>query len=463
MSQDGPSGSARPDGDDPFAALRPEDDPPPAPRPAPDGTPEDPAPTAGPTPDDPPDRPTPPAGGTPAAGTPGDQTPGDGTSADGADAGAAMSREAGGRAAEADASDPTEFEAGGPSGRFGIPGRPLRRSSFLIGFTGALGVLLAYAVFLGLRNATGILVLVVIALFLAVGLHPAVVRLRGWGLSHGLAVAVVTLTVVLLIVGGVLALVPPVVTQSGQFIEQVPSYVDELRRNATVNDLVERYDLMERIQSAANADTIGRALGGVLGGAQLIFGTIFRALTVLVLTIYFLAYFDKLRSLGYALVPRTRRERVRLIGDEILTRVGAYMVGALSIAVLAGASTFVFALVVGLPYPFALAVVVAVTDLIPQIGATLGAVVVTLVGLATDLPVGIACLVFFLIYQQVENYLIYPKIMRRAVAVNEVAALLAALLGVSLLGVVGALIAIPTVAALQLILREVVLPRQDSR
>ncbi|MFG1890222.1 AI-2E family transporter [Micromonospora sp. NPDC049051] len=349
------------------------------------------------------------------------------------------------------------------SSRFGTPGRPLKRSSFLVGFTGAAGVLLAYAFYLGLRNAAGILVLVVIALFLAVGLHPAVVRLRSWGLPHGLAVAVVALTVVLLLCGGVFALVPPIVTQSGQFIEQLPSYLEALRRNETVNDLVVRYDLMERLQSAANADTIGQALGGVLGGAQLVFGTAFRALTVLVLTIYFLAYFDRLRELGYSLVPRSRRERVRLIGDEILTKVGAYMVGALTIAVLAGISTYVFALIVGLPYPFALAVVVAVTDLIPQIGATLGAVIVSLVGFATDLPIGIACAVFFLIYQQVENYLIYPKIMRRSVSVNEVAALVAALLGVSLLGVVGALIAIPAVAALQLILREVVLPRQDSR
>ncbi|MDT0529971.1 AI-2E family transporter [Micromonospora sp. DSM 115977] len=353
--------------------------------------------------------------------------------------------------------------AGNGSSRFGTPGRPLKRSSFLVGFTGAAGVLLAYALYLGLRNAAGILVLVVIALFLAVGLHPAVVRLRSWGLPHGLAVAVVALTVVLLLCGGLFALVPPIVTQTGQFIEQLPSYLEALRRNETVNDLVERYDLMERVQSAANADTVGQALGGVLGGAQLIFGTVFRGLTVLVLTIYFLAYFDRLRDLGYSLVPRSRRERVRLIGDEILTKVGAYMVGALSIAVLAGVSTFVFALIVGLPYPFALAVVVAVTDLIPQIGATLGAVIVSLVGFATDLPVGIACAVFFLIYQQVENYLIYPKIMRRSVSVNEVAALVAALLGVSLLGVVGALIAIPAVAALQLILREVVLPRQESR
>ncbi len=358
--------------------------------------------------------------------------------------------------------DPPGSPAAG-SGRFGVPGRPLRRNSFLVGFTGALGVLLAYAVFLGVRNSAGILVLVVIALFLAVGLNPAVVRLRSWGLPNGLAVTAVTLIVLLLIVGGLVALVPPVVTQSGQFVEQLPSYVDELRRNEAVNDFVVRYDVMAKVQAAANADTIGRALGGVLGGAQLIFGTVFRALTVLVLTIYFLAYFDRLRRVGYALVPRSRRHRVQLIGDEILAKVGAYMVGALSIAVLAGVTTFVFALAVGLPYPFALAVVVAVTDLIPQIGATLGAVVVSLVGFATDLPVGIACVAFFVVYQQVENYLIYPKVMRRSVEVNEVAALLAALLGVSLMGVVGALIAIPTVAALQLILREVVLPRQDAR
>ncbi|MGC4893117.1 AI-2E family transporter [Micromonospora sp. DT31] len=416
-----------------------------------------------------------PAGANQAAANPGrgaaDTTGGDAGRADTADTTAvtAGAAPAGTNAVHADA-HPDETasvragSAGRPSGgRFGKPGQPLRRSSFLVGFTGALGALLAYTVYLGVRNAAGILVLVVIALFLAVGLHPAVVRLRRWGVPRGLAVAVVTLTVLLLIVGGLLALVPPVVTQSGQFVQQLPGYVEDLRRNPTVNDLIVRYDVMERVRAAANTDTIGRALGGVLGGAQLVFGTLFRLLTVLVLTIYFLAYFDRMRELGYSLVPGTRRERVRLIGDEILTRVGAYMVGASAIAVLAGVTTFVFALVVDLPYPFALAVVVAVTDLIPQIGATLGAVVVTLVGLATSLPVGIACLVFFVLYQQLENYLIYPKIMRRAVSVNEVAALLAALLGVALMGVVGALIAIPLVAALQLIVREVVLPRQDRR
>jgi predicted PurR-regulated permease PerM len=139
------------------------------------------------------------------------------------------------------------------------------------------------------------------------------------------------------------------------------------------------------------------------------------------------------------------------------------MVGALAIAVLAGISTCVFAMIVGLGYPFALAVVVAVCDLIPQIGATLGAIIVSLVGLATSVPTGIACIVFFLIYQQVENYLIYPNVMRRSVKVSDVAAVTAALLGVGLFGVIGALVAIPMVAAVQLIVREVVNPSMENK
>jgi predicted PurR-regulated permease PerM len=184
---------------------------------------------------------------------------------------------------------------------------------------------------------------------------------------------------------------------------------------------------------------------------------------VLVLTIYFMAAFDRIREAGYSLVPASRRNRVRLLTDEILAKVGAYMVGALAIAVVAGASTFVLAMILGLAYPFALAVVVAVCDLIPQIGATLGAVIVSLVGFASSLTDGIVCVVFFIVYQQIENYLIYPSVMRRSVKVSDVAAVVAALLGVALFGVVGALVAIPMVAAVQLIMREVLVPAQESR
>ncbi|MEU4241977.1 AI-2E family transporter [Actinoplanes sp. NPDC026619] len=348
--------------------------------------------------------------------------------------------------------------------RFGTPGPPLdRRNPFMIGLLGGLGVILAYALFLGLRNAASILVLIFIAMFLAIGLNPAVERLRKWGLPRGAAVAIVTLVVLGLLVGGIIALIPPLVTQTNQLISNVPDYIQSLQRNETVNDLVERYHITEKITSAVNPGTAGAAVGGVVGGAKLIFGTIFNTLTVLVLTIYFMAAFDRLRESAYSLVPSSRRPRVRLLTDEILTKVGAYMVGALAIAVLAGASTWVLAMILGLAYPFALAVVVAVCDLIPQIGATLGAVIVSLVGFASSLTDGIVCAIFFIVYQQVENYLIYPAVMRRSVKVSDVAAVVAALLGVALFGVVGALVAIPMVAGIQLIIREVVVPSQEAR
>jgi predicted PurR-regulated permease PerM len=350
------------------------------------------------------------------------------------------------------------------SRRFGRPGPPLdRRSPFLIGFTGGLGLIVAYAVFLGVRNAASILLLIFIAMFLAVGLNPAVTRLRGWGLPRAAAVAIVALSVVALLAGGLIALIPPLVTQTTQLVQNVPDFIQSLQRNQTVNDLVQRYDILDKVQSALDAGTVGNALGGVVGGAKLVFGTIFNVLTVIVLTIYFMASFDRLREGAYSLVPATRRTRVRLLTDEILGKVGAYMVGALAIAILAGFSTFVLALILKLSYPFALAVVVAVCDLIPQIGATLGAIIVSLIGFASSITTGIVCLAFFIVYQQVENYLIYPNVMRRSVKVSDVAAVVAALLGVGLFGVIGALVAIPMVAAIQLILREVVVPSMEDR
>jgi len=365
-------------------------------------------------------------------------------------------------AVEAPAEDSVEQDE--REGRFGRPGPPIdRRNPFMIGLLGGLGVIVAYAIFLGVRNAASILVLIFIAAFLAIGLNPAVSWLRRRGIRRGFAVAIVTLVLLALLIGGITALIPPLVTQTNELIKNVPDYVSQLQRSQTIRELIVRYNIMEKVTSAVNAGTIGNAVGGVVGGARLIFGTIFNTLTVLVLTIYFMAAFDRLREAAYSLVPASRRSRVRLLTDEILTKVGAYMVGALAIAVLAGFSSFVLAMILGLAYPFALAVVVAVCDLIPQIGATLGAIIVSLVGFASSLTAGLVCAGFFIIYQQVENYLVYPTVMRRSVKVSDVAAVVAALLGVALFGVVGALVAIPMVAAIQLIIREVVVPSQESR
>jgi predicted PurR-regulated permease PerM len=350
-----------------------------------------------------------------------------------------------------------------PPPRFGTPGPPMRRSPLIIGLFGGIGLLLAYSLYLAVDQVRSILVLIFIAMFLAIGLNPAVVRLTRWGVPRGLAVATVGLGAMLLLCGGLLALIPPLVTQTGALVEHLPTYIDNLRHQDQLNKLNEDYKLLDQLKAVATAGNVTKALGGVWGGAQVVFSALFNIVTVVVLTLYFMAAFDRLKEGGYKLVPASRRERVRLLGDEILTKVGAYLGGALSIAVIAGMSSFVFLLILEVKYSYALAVLVAITDLIPQIGATLGAIVVSVVGFATSIPAGIACVIFFVIYQQVENYLIYPTVMRRAVKVSDLAAILSVLLGVALMGVVGALIAIPVVAAVQLIVREVVLPRQDAR
>lgn len=346
--------------------------------------------------------------------------------------------------------------------RFGTPGRPLRRGPFYLGLVGGLGALTAYYGVQALLSALNIVVLIFIAIFLAVGLNPAVNRLQRWGLPRGLAVAAVGLGVLLFFCGGLFALVPPLVRQVDAFVDGLPSYLDALERNRLIRDLGERYDVVERAKSVLTASNVTKALGGVLGGLALVFGTIFNVLTAVLLTLYFLAAFDRIKTGAYRLVPASRRERAQAIGDEILIKVGAYIGGALFIALCAGVSSFLFMVAAGIAYPVALAIVVAVFDLIPQVGATLGAVVVILVGFATSVPIGIAAVIFFVLYQQLENWIIYPRVMARAVRVTDLAAIVSALLGVALLGVVGALIAIPACAAVQLIVREVIIPRQQA-
>ena len=149
---------------------------------------------------------------------------------------------------------------------------------------------------------------------------------------------------------------------------------------------------------------------------------------------------------------------------RILANVGGYVSGAFLVATAAGVSSLVFLLVVGLgEYAVALAAVVAILDVIPMIGATLGALVVTTIGFATDPKIGLACLIFYVVYQQFENYFIYPRVMARSVDIPGSLIVISALVGAALLGVVGALLAVPTAAAVQLITKEVFLPRQEAR
>jgi len=347
---------------------------------------------------------------------------------------------------------------------YGRPGRPLSsRSPFRLAFSASLGVALAYLLVQSVLSARNVLVLLLISAFLAIGLNPVVEWFGQHGLARGKAVAVVFLAVVAGFVGFGFAVVPPIVEQATAFGQDVPAYLEDLQDNRRIAALEERFGLLEQAQGYLERGDVGtRLFGGIIGVGRFVFSTFFSALTVLILTLYFLSSFNTIKATAYRTIPRSRRARVGLLTDEILGRVGGYLAGAATISAIAGTSTLIWLTALDVPYPLALALLVALLDLVPLVGATLGAVIVTIVALFVSLPVGIATAIFFLVYQQLENYLIYPRVMKRSVDVSPAATVTAVLIGGTLLGVVGALLAIPVTAALQLVLHEVVLPRQDT-
>jgi predicted PurR-regulated permease PerM len=347
---------------------------------------------------------------------------------------------------------------------FGVPGPPTNhRSPFRVGFLGGLGLLTAYGLVQALASVRSVLILLLISGFLAVGLNPAVEVLERRGLTRGRAVGVVLVVVLLAFTGFLFAIVPPIIDQTQSFIDQAPTYLSDLKKNPTVRDLDSRFHIIKQATAFVQSpDLAAKSFGGVLGVGKVVFSAVFSAITVLTLTLYFMSSLPDMKQAAYRALPRSRRARVGLLTDDILERVGGYVAGALTIALCAGVSSYVVLLVAGVPYPVALALVVMVTDLVPVIGATIGAVVVSAVAFTEDLRTGLVVAVFYLLYQQLENYVLYPRIMKRSVDVSPAVTIVAVLLGGGLLGIVGALLAIPIAAAVQLVLAEVVVPRQDA-
>lgn len=352
--------------------------------------------------------------------------------------------------------------AGHPErGRRGL----LQHSPFALGFFLAVGALLAHWLGGLLLSISPILVLIVVAMFLAAGLNPLVEALGRRGLSRAWSVLVVIVVVLAAIALFLVALVPVISDQVSAIISNAPDWFETLRRNRTVQRLDEQFDVVQRAQDFVQKGSFGsQVFGGVVGVGMAVLSALANTFIVVVLTLYFLASLPSIKRAAYRLAPASRRPRVQQLGDQIVSNVGSYVSGAFVVGFCAGLSSLVFLLVVGLnEYAVALALVVALLDVIPMIGATLGAVVVTAIGFATDPKIGLACLVFYVIYQQLENYVIYPRVMSRSVDIPGSLIVIAALVGAALLGVVGALLAIPTAAAILLVVREVFMPRQEAR
>ena len=351
---------------------------------------------------------------------------------------------------------------------YGIAGVPINRSHpYYFGFVATLGALTAIVLMRALASVSQIFILILIALFLATGLNPAVEALRRRNMSRATAVTIIFTSVIAFVIFFALVVAPPVISQGTQLINKAPTLLGELTNNSTINKLNDQYGIIDTLQARLESVTsdgtlLISAFGGVIGVGKSVLSGFFTFLTILVLTLYFITSLPQAVNLGLSLVPASRRERIGHLTNAIIARVGSFVGSQIVIAAMASVFVFILSLVLGLPSPIAIGMIVFVCGLIPLIGHFLGSGIVTIIALTQSIAIGVIALVSYVVYVQIENYVITPRIMKRTLAVPGAVTIISALIGSSLLGLVGGLLAVPVAASIILIFDEVVIPRANN-
>lgn len=349
---------------------------------------------------------------------------------------------------------------------YGPTGQPFdRHSPFYFGFLATIGALLAWLLFRGLGQLTTTFTILIVAFFLTLALDPMVQGLVAKGLRRAWAVLVVFTGVIVAVVLIGVVVVPPVVSEGSALLTQAPEYFNRFLQAPWVQELDRDYQVFERAQEeltkrVKDGSLVGQLFGGVLGAGRMLVNGIFQFLTILILTLYFLSTLPRIKQAAYAAVPASRRPRIASLSEEIMRRAGAYAAGQTLVATINGVCSFIMMSIVGIPYPSVLAVVVGLFGLIPMVGATIGAVVVGTIAFLDEPRHALIVAIYYIIYQQLENYVVVPRIMSSTISVPGALTVVAALAGGTLLGVIGALLAIPVAAGLLLLYEEVLLPRQ---
>ena len=361
-----------------------------------------------------------------------------------------------------------EVTAPVPPSEFGTLGAPINRAHpFYFGFIATLGALTAILLMRALASVSQIFVLILIALFLATGLNPAVEALRGKKLSRAMAVTIIFTSVIAFVIFFAFVVAPPVVTQGTQLINKAPQLLNDLTNYEAINKLNEQFGLIDTLQAKLKSVTSDGTLlvttfGGVLGVGKTILSGFFSFLTVLVLTLYFITSLPQALKLGLSLVPASRRDRVGSLTNAIIARVGSFVGSQVIIAIMAAVFVLILSIILSLPSPFAIAMIVLVCGLIPLVGHFIGCSIVTIIALTQSVPLGVIAFVSYVVYVQIENYVVTPRIMKKTMSVPGAVTIIAALIGSSLLGLVGGLLAVPVAAAIILILDEVAIPRAKT-
>jgi predicted PurR-regulated permease PerM len=351
---------------------------------------------------------------------------------------------------------------------FGTAGKPVNTSHpFYFGFMVTIGALLALTMLQALASASAVFILIIISIFLAAGLNPAVMFFQNRGLNRGASVGMVMASVLLFVAAFIAIAVPPLIDQGNQLLDNAPALIKDLNNNAFINDLNNKYGVIDSLQTKIDSlikdgQFAITAFGGVIGVGKAVVSGLVSTITILVLTLYFLASLPQVINIGLRFVPATRRDRVSKLTNAIVGRIGSFVGGQAIIAALAAVFILIMGLIIGMPYPGPLAMVVLICGFIPLVGHFIGMTIVTVVSLTDSLTTAAIALGAYIVYVQIENYVITPRIMRKSLAIPGLVTIIAALLGASLLGLVGGLLAVPIAAAVLLILDEVVFPRADQ-
>jgi predicted PurR-regulated permease PerM len=320
-----------------------------------------------------------------------------------------------------------------------------------------LGIILATVVLIEIvQAARGILIWIGVALFLALALNPAVDALERRGLRRGAAVGVAFGGAVLGIAALAATIVPTIVAQVNDFVDAVPDYVEDLTAGRGRLGFLEReYQITERVRDALSEQGASGVLGlsdTALAVTRGVLTAVVATVTIAFLTLFMLLEGPKWVERFYELLPAEKQPRWRNVGEQIYRTIGGYVTGNLTISLIAGIVSTAVLLALGVPYAVALGLLVAILDLIPLAGATIAAIVVSTVGFLDSTTSGIILIVFFVVYQQLENHILQPVVYGRTVQLSPLAVLMAVLIGAELAGVIGALAAIPVAGAAQVIL-----------
>ena len=343
--------------------------------------------------------------------------------------------------------------------------------SFRIGLFGGLGVLVALVVG-GLVVSLGtVLTYVFVALFFALGLDPLVSWLESKRIPRALAITIVLASVLLIFAGLLLYIIPILIEQLTIFVTSAPRIVSDIASQPWVLDLerqlsgvVDVDSLIGNVQSfIGNPNNLLSLGGGILAVGSGIASGVTGAIIVLILTLYFLASLRSMKSVAYRFAPASHRPKAREVGEEITGAVGRYVVGQVSLAAVNGVLTFILLLIIGGPVPALLACVAFLGSLIPLVGTISGAVIISLACLLASPVTALVAAIYYLVYMQVEAYVLSPRIMNRAVSVPGAVVVIAAVAGGTLAGVLGALVAIPVAASVIIVVQKVVFPKQDTK